>query len=98
MSWPSRYIKCHNYDTFHKSSPVLYKVNSIDMRKGHDGLASIVREMMGHNPQNYNKAFIFYSKDYRKVKVLHYDINGWVLYSKWFTSGLGILVSGRNSR
>ncbi len=65
---------------FIKSTPT-------DMRKGHDGLSSIVREVMGHNPRNYNEAFIFYSKDYRKVKVLHYDINGWVLYSKWFTDG-----------
>ena len=38
-------------------------------------------------PKNYNEAFIFYSKDYRKVKILHYDINGWVMYSKWFTDG-----------
>ena len=65
---------------FIKSTPT-------DMRKGHDGLASIVREVMGHTPRNYNEAFIFYSRDYRKVKVLHYDINGWVLYSKWFTDG-----------
>lgn len=34
-----------------------------------------------------NEAFVFYSKDYRKVKILHYDINGWVLCSKWFTDG-----------
>ena len=35
---------------------------------------------MEHNPKNYNEAFIFYSKDYRKVKILHYDINGWVVF------------------
>lgn len=57
------------------------------MRKGHEGLADIVRLSMDHNPLAYNETFIFYSKDYRKVKVLHYDINGWVLYSKWFTDG-----------
>lgn len=49
--------------------------------------ASIVREVMDHNPRNYNETFVFYSKDYRKVKILHYDINGWVLYQKWFTDG-----------
>ena len=49
--------------------------------------ASIVRTAMEHNPKNYDEAFIFYSKDYRKVKILHYDINGWVMYSKWFTDG-----------
>ena len=73
-----------NFDSrtkfFMKSTPT-------DMRKGYEGLASIVRDVMGHNPQNYNEAFVFYSKDYRKVKILHYDINGWVLCSKWFTDG-----------
>ena len=63
------------------------KSTPTDMRKGYEGLASIVRDVMGHNPRNYNEAFVFYSKDYRKVKILHYDINGWVLCSKWFTDG-----------
>lgn len=63
------------------------KSTPTDMRKGYEGLASIVRDVMGHNPHNYNEAFVFYSKDYRKVKILHYDINGWVLCSKWFTDG-----------
>lgn len=71
------------------SSRTNYFISSspTDMRKGHEGLADIVRLSMDHNPLVYNEAFIFYSKDYRKVKVLHYDINGWVLYSKWFTDG-----------
>lgn len=73
-----------NFDSrtkfFMKSTPT-------DMRKGYEGLASIVRDVMGHNLRNYNEAFVFYSKDYRKVKILHYDINGWVLCSKWFTDG-----------
>lgn len=73
-----------NFDSrtkfFMKSTPT-------DMRKGYEGLASIVCDVMGHNPRNYNEAFVFYSKDYRKVKILHYDINGWVLCSKWFTDG-----------
>ena len=30
---------------------------------------------------------IFYSKDYRKVKILHYDLNGYVMYQKWFDNG-----------
>lgn len=31
------------------------------------------------------RTIVFYSKDYRKVKILHYDINGWILCLKWFT-------------
>ena len=58
-----------------------------DMRNGREGLAGIVREVMGHNPKCYDEAFIFYSKDYRKVKILHYDINGYVMYQKWFDNG-----------
>ena len=57
------------------------------MRKGREGLAGVVREVMGHNPKCYDEAFIFYSKDYRKVKILHYDLNGYVMYQKWFDSG-----------
>lgn len=58
-----------------------------DMRNGREGLAGIVREVMGHNPKRYDEAFIFYSKDYKKVKILHYDINGYVMYQKWFDNG-----------
>ena len=54
------------------------------MRNGREGLAGIIREKMQHDPYSYDEAFIFYSKDYRKVKILHYDINGFVLYRKWF--------------
>lgn len=39
------------------------------------------------NPRCYDEAFIFYSKDYKKVKVLHYDLNGYVMYEKWFDNG-----------
>jgi len=55
-----------NFDSrtkyFMKSTPT-------DMRKGYEGLTSIVRDVKGHNPRNYNEAFVFYSKDYRKVKI-----------------------------
>ena len=58
-----------------------------DMRKGREGLAGVVREALQRDPYNYGEAFIFYSKDLRKVKILHYDINGFVIYSKWFDDG-----------
>ena len=57
------------------------------MLNGRECLAGIVREVMGHNPKCYDEAFIFYSKDYRKVKILHYDLNGYVMYQKWFDNG-----------
>ena len=58
-----------------------------DMRKGRDGLAGEVRERMLLDPYNHDSAFIFYSKDYRKVKILHHDLNGFVMYEKWFDDG-----------
>ena len=33
--------------------------NPTDMRNGRDGLAGIVREVMGHNPKCYDEAFIY---------------------------------------
>lgn len=71
------------------SSRTRYFIHSVptDMRKGCEGLSDIVRRCMELDPRDYDKAFIFYSKDLRKVKVLHFDLNGWVLYSKWFTDG-----------
>ena len=42
---------------------------------------------MERNPLCYDEAFIFYSKDYKKVKILHYDLNGYVMYEKWFDDG-----------
>ena len=61
--------------------------NPTDMRNGRNGLAGIIRELMGEDPYDYDKAYIFYSKDCRKVKILHYDINGFVMYEKWFDDG-----------
>ena len=42
-----------------------------DIRIGCEGLAGIIREKMQHDPYSYDKVFIFYSKDYRKVKKIH---------------------------
>ena len=69
--------------------------NPTDMRNGREGLAGIVREVMGHNPKCYDEAFIFYSKDYKKVKILHYDLNGYVMYQKWFDNGKFYFYTGR---
>lgn len=58
-----------------------------DMRKGRNGLSQIIREIMQMDPLDYNNAYIFYSKDYRKIKILHHDLSGFVLYEKWFDDG-----------
>ena len=58
-----------------------------DMRKGCNGLSCIIRERMQLDPLDYSNAYIFYSKDYRKIKILHHDLSGFVLYEKWFDNG-----------
>ena len=42
-----------------------------DMRKGREGLATIVREYFHRDPTAYGEAFIFYNKKYDTVKILH---------------------------
>ena len=42
-----------------------------DMRKGREGLATIVREYFHRDPLAYDEAFIFYNKKYDTVKILH---------------------------
>lgn len=58
-----------------------------DMRKGRNGLSQIIREIMLQDPLDYNNAYIFYSKDYKKIKILHHDLTGFVMYEKWFDDG-----------
>lgn len=57
------------------------------MRKGCEGLAQIVRKVMKRNPLCYDDAFIFNSKVYKKLKILHYNVNGYVIFEKWFDNG-----------
>ena len=57
------------------------------MRKGREGLACMVRDVLQLDPHRYDEAFIFYSKRYDIVKILHYDLNGYVMYEKWFDDG-----------
>ena len=47
----------------------------IDMRKGRNGLAAIVREVMGQDP--FQPAFFLFIKKRRNaLKLLSWDING----------------------
>jgi len=45
----------------------------------------------------YGDAFIFYSKDLKKVKILHYDINRFVIYAKWFDDGRFLSLYDRSA-
>ncbi len=58
-----------------------------DMRKGRDSLASIVRQKFGKDPKMGMRAFIFYAKNMKTIKILHYTVTGYELYIKWFDDG-----------
>lgn len=59
----------------------------VDMRKGRDKLANVVRDKMKSNPLNGSHAFIFYAKNLKTVKILHHDYTGYEIYTKWFDDG-----------
>lgn len=66
-----------------------YWINSTpaDMRKGRDSLASLVREKFRKDPKMGSRAFIFYSKNRKTVKILHYSVTGYEMYVKWYDDG-----------
>ena len=58
----------------------------VDFRKGHDGLASAVQEMVGQDPFS-GAAFVFRSKRADRIKILVWDRTGLVLIHKRLEGG-----------
>jgi transposase len=58
----------------------------VDFRKGHDGLAAAVQEMIGKDPFS-GAVFVFRSKRADRVKVLVWDGTGLVLIHKRLEGG-----------
>lgn len=57
-----------------------------DMRKGYDGLSGLVRNEWKMNPLS-GDVFIFLSKQRNKLKLLHWQKDGFVIYSKRLEKG-----------
>ena len=64
-----------------------------DMRKGRNGLASMVRDQLDKDPLS-GDAFIFVNRDRTMVKILCWDISGYWLASKCLERGR-FAVAGR---
>lgn len=60
-------------------------VHPVSMRKGIDGLFSLIRGEFPVSPMG--GVFIFFSKDRRSVKVLKWDFDGFLLYQKRLSRG-----------
>lgn len=52
-----------------------------DMRKSFDGLMAVIRDNYQLDPYA-NALFLFCGRDSRKLKALHFDKDGFVLYQK----------------
>ena len=56
------------------------------MRKGYDGLSGIVRNEWKKDPLS-GDVFIFLSKQRNKIKLLHWQKDGFIIYSKRLEKG-----------
>jgi transposase len=61
-------------------------VEPVDMRKGFDGLAEVVRAFLGHDPLS-GSLFVFRNRSAQRVKILWYDRDGLALYYKRLDRG-----------
>ena len=58
----------------------------VDMRKGFDGLAEVVRAFLGHDPLS-GSLFVFRNRSSQRVKILWWDRDGLALYYKQLDRG-----------
>jgi hypothetical protein len=70
----------------------IYK-EAVDMRKGYDGLSGLVRNELGADPLS-GDLYIFFNLSRRTVKLLVWDRDGFVLYSKRLECGCYEQLSG----
>jgi len=60
--------------------------SATDMRKGFDGLSGLVHTELGHRPVS-GEVFIFVNHQRDKIKMLHWEPGGFVLYYKRLERG-----------
>ena len=72
--------------TLPSSVRVYLAAEPVDLRRGHDGLVAIVRSGWRLNPFE-GHLFVFFGRRLDRVKILVWDRNGFVLYSKRLSQG-----------
>lgn len=66
----------------------------VDGRKGFNGLCGLVRDELGENPAE-GDVFIFVNYTRKRIKLLFWKDNGFVLYYKMLEKGIFQLPPGR---
>lgn len=69
-----------------KSQRYYIRCQSTDMRKGFDGLSGIVRNEFLQNPLS-GDIFIFLNKQRNRIKILHWQGDGFAIYYKRLEKG-----------
>lgn len=59
---------------------------STDMRKSFDGLSGIVQNQLGRSPLS-GEVFVFINRQRNRIKLLHWEYGGFVLYYKRLEEG-----------
>lgn len=72
--------------SFPPSVWVFLAVEPIDMRKGVDALANVVRNVIRQEPMS-GHLFVFRGRRGHMLRVLYWDRTGWALYSKRLVRG-----------
>lgn len=71
---------------FDQKARVFLYSKPCDMRKGFDGLSGLVLQAMDMNPQS-GTLFVFINRNRTLIKILFWDIDGFVLYYKRLERG-----------
>lgn len=72
--------------TLPPGTQVYLATGAVDGRKGIDGLSALVRSQFGHDPLS-GHMFVFFSRRADRVRVLHWDRDGYVLIQKRLEQG-----------
>jgi transposase len=68
------------------SVKVYLALDPVDMRKGVDALANVVRSALGQEPMS-GHLFVFRGRRGHMLRILFWDRNGWALYAKRLERG-----------